>query len=193
MVKGARRLVLGVAAVGTGCWVTGMGFVLAHRDWPALSPADAVVVLGTSSTVGGRPNPCMEVRVAEGVRLLQAGMAPVMIVSGGEDPHDGLVEAETMAAIAVRMGLSDQQVLLETSATSTIENITASREILAGRGLGERVILVTEPFHMPRAVLAADRLGVDAQAGPSSQCADRGPLWLVREPAAVLWYLWKLR
>jgi uncharacterized SAM-binding protein YcdF (DUF218 family) len=188
-----RRILIGALALGAGAWAAGMGFVATRQVWPEPTPADAVLVLGTSSLVGGRPNPCMAARVAEGVRLVQAGMAPVLVVSGGFDPKDGLVEAETMAELAIDSGLAADQVLLETRATSSIENLTYSREVLVDGGRGERLIVVTEPFHLPRAMLAADRLGIEAQGAPSQRCSDRGPLWLVREPAAVLWYWWKLR
>ncbi len=188
-----RRILIGALALGAGAWAAGMGFVATRQDWPEPKPADAVLVLGTSSLVGGRPNPCMAARVTEGVRLVQAGLAPVLVVSGGFDPKDGLVEAETMAELAAGLGLPTDQVLLETRATSSIENLTYTRELLVGAGHGGRMIVVTEPFHLPRAMFAADRLGLEVQGAPSARCTDRGPLWRVREPAAVLWYWWKLR
>jgi uncharacterized SAM-binding protein YcdF (DUF218 family) len=188
-----RGILIGALALGAGAWAAGMGFVATRQAWPEPSPADAVLVLGTSSMVGGRANPCMEARVAEGVRLVRAGLAPIMVVSGGLDPRDGLVEAETMAELASSFGLSLDRVRLETRATSTIENLTYGRALLVAEGRGERLIVVTEPFHLPRAMFAAGRLGVEAQGAPSERCSDRDPLWLVREPAAVLWYWWKLR
>lgn len=184
------RLLAGALAAGAALWSVGMGFVALRQDWPEPEPADAILVLGTSSLVRGRPNPCMAARVTEGVRLLQEGMAPVMIVSGGFDPRDGLLEAETMAELATSMGAPAEAVLSEPAATSTIENLELSAAMLEADA---RLLVVTEPFHMPRAMLAAARLGIDAQAAPSARCSGRGPLWLVREPTAVIWYLWKLR
>jgi uncharacterized SAM-binding protein YcdF (DUF218 family) len=188
-----RRLLIGAVAAGAAAWSVGMGFVVLRQDWPEPSPSDAILVLGTSSLVDGQPNPCMQARVAEGVRLFEEGAAPVMVVSGGFDPRDGLVEAETMAALAIDMGVPADRVLLEVRATSTIENLTLTEELLLSEGFGTAMIVVTEPFHLPRAMLAADRLGIDAHPSPSATCPERGPLWLIREPAAVLWYLWKLR
>ncbi len=188
-----RRILIGALALGAGAWAAGMGFVATRQEWPEPTPADAVLVLGTSSMVDDRPNPCMAARVAEGARLVQAGLAPLMVVSGGFDPKDGLVEAETMAELAFGLGVSADQVRLETRATSSIENLSYSSELLAAEGRGGRMIVVTEPFHLPRAIFAAYRLGIEAQGSPSERCTERGPLWLVREPAAVLWYWWKLR
>lgn len=172
-----------------------MAFVAFNRSGgrPAdLEPADAVLVLGTSATVGGRPNPCMTVRVAAGVDLVQEGLAPVLVVSGGLDSRDGIVEAARMAQIAVKLGLDPDQVLEETQARSTIDNITFGHRVLEHHGRSTRLILVTEPFHLPRALYAAERLGVDAQGVASDRCPERSPLWLIREPVAVVWYWLRL-
>lgn len=185
------RAMIAAASLGAAAWGAGHAYIATHRNWPDPSPGDAVLVLGTSSTmVGGRPNPCMRVRVGEGVRLIQSGLAPVLIVSGGLDPSDGLVEAETMADLAVEMGLDRDQVLIEDRSTSTIENLTYSKVLL---GVDDPTfVVVTEPFHLPRAVMAADLLGIDVEPAPSPTCSDRNHTWILREPIALWWYVVKL-
>ena len=188
-----RFLTFAVGAVGIGAWGAGLTFIAQRQTWSDPEPADAVVVLGTSSKLRDQPNPCMRSRVGKGVRLVENGLAPVLVVTGGFDPRDGLVEAESMAGLAAEMGLEPDQIVIESKATSTIENLTYSKALLDERGLGSRMLIVTEPFHLPRAVFAAGRLGFDVAGVPSESCRERGPWWLVREPAAVLWYRWKLR
>ena len=78
----------------------------------------------------------------------------------------------------------------EPNATSTIENLKFSVELL--EGADPSVVVVTEPFHLPRAMLAAGRLGIDAVGAPAERCADRSPLWIVREPLAIGWYALEL-
>jgi uncharacterized SAM-binding protein YcdF (DUF218 family) len=187
-----KRALAATVAVSAGTWAAGMGFVLTRQDWPAPRAADAVVVLGTSATVRGHPSPCMRVRVAEGVRLVDQGVAPFLIVSGGLDPRDGIVEAEAMRDLAEELGLAPDRILMEDRATSTIENLEYSVRLLASRGLAGRIVVTTEPFHLPRAMWAARRLGIDADGAPSGRCPGRGPGWMLREPAAVVWYWWKL-
>lgn len=191
MVIWAHRLLAAAVAVGAGMWAAGLFYIGGRQDWPPPSPANAVLVLGTSTTVGGAPNPCMRIRVSEGVRLVREGLAPVLIVSGGFDPRDGNVEAEAMAEMAREMDLLDEQILVEDRATSTIENLTFSLDLLDVEH--PRLVVVTEPFHMPRAVFAADQLGVDMDPVTTSPCPDRSPTWIIREPAALLWYRWRLR
>ena len=183
--KGVVGAMVAAASLGIGAWAVGHVYIATHRTWPQPSPADAVLVLGTSSTVGGQPNPCMRVRVAEGVRLVEEGIAPVLIVSGGLDPRDGLVEADTMAELAVELGLEPDRVVREDRSTSTIENLTNSRALLAG---APTMVVVTEPFHLPRAVMAARRLGIDVEPAPSPVCRDRDHTWIIREPVALWWY-----
>lgn len=180
-------------AVGATAWGAALAPIVGRQDWPRPEHADAVLVLGTSATVRGEPNHCMRVRVAEGVRLVQEGVAPVLVVSGALDPRDGVVEAEAMASIAIELGLSPGQILLERRATSTIENLRFGSRMVETEDATSRIVVVTEPFHMPRAIYAAGRLGIDATAAPSPRCEDRGPGWVLREPVALLWYRWKLR
>ena len=181
------RVGIAVATLGATAWGAGHAYIASHRSWPEPSPGDAVVVLGTSSTIrGGAANPCMGVRVAEGVRLVRAGLAPVLIVSGGLDPRDGLVEAESMADLAVEMGLEPAQVMIEGRSTSTIENLTFVEELIGVER--PRLIVVTEPFHLPRAAMAADRLGIDIEPAPSPVCDARDRTWIIREPVALWWY-----
>lgn len=186
------RVAVALASIGAAALGVGHAYIATHRTWPPPTGGDAVLVLGTSSTIeDGRPNPCMRTRVAEGVRLVQVGIAPLVIVSGGRDPRDGLIEAETMADIAVDSGLEPGQVMIENRATSTIENLAFSKQLL---GLDRpRFVLVSEPFHLPRAVMAAERLGIDVEPAPSPVCDARDRRWLLREPVALWWYWVKLR
>jgi uncharacterized SAM-binding protein YcdF (DUF218 family) len=183
-------LIAGAAAC-VAAWAVTLGSIAARQSWPDVGEVDAVLVLGTSSTLRGTPNPCMSVRVSAGVALVERGLADTLIVSGGLDPRDGFVEAETMRDLAVEAGLDPSQIVVEDRATSTIENLVFAIETLDAPD--PRLIVVTEPFHMPRAMFAARRLGISAQAAPSPRCPDRDPTWVAREPAATVWYLWKLR
>lgn len=187
-----RGVLVAALALGVTAWAAALSYILIRHEWPSPGEADAVLVLGTSSMARGAPNPCMATRVREGVRLVQEGFAPVMVVSGGLDPRDGLVEAKTMRSIALDLGLSDEAILVEERATSTIENLTFSAGLLA-EVERPRMLVVTEPFHLPRAVFAADRLGIDVLPVPSPVCPERGLTWLFREPVALVWYRWKLR
>ena len=159
---------------------------------PAPARADAVLVLGARVFYPQKPwiNPCLRARVAHGARLVAGGTAPWLIVSGGLDHEDGAIEAEHMRDLAVQLGVKPSRVLLEARSTSTRENMVFSRAILEARKL-EDVIVVTEPFHAPRAALLARRAGLRASVSPApgSPCSEDGRFAArayLREPLAIL-------
>lgn len=169
------------------------GYLLAVIAIPAVGlrdgvrPADAVLVLGMRAYVDGRPNPCLVARVRHGAALVRGGVAPLLVVSGGTDREDGRNEARVMRGLAVREGVPPARVRLEDRSTSTRENMELGRAVLAAAG-ARRVVVVTEPYHAPRAAWLARRAGLDATVSPArgSPCAVQGAL---REPFALLWNL----
>jgi uncharacterized SAM-binding protein YcdF (DUF218 family) len=152
--------------------------------------SDAVIVLGARVNYNGYLNPCLLARVEHGAKLLRGGLAKFLIVSGGIDVEDGASEAKAMREIALRAGISSDQIILETKATSTFENLEFSKAILKTRHL-RSVIVVTEPYHMPRAAMIARKLGLDFSSSPApeSACWSRwkhASKFFLREPFAVL-------
>jgi uncharacterized SAM-binding protein YcdF (DUF218 family) len=154
--------------------------------------ADALLVLGARSYIDGKYNPCLEARVEHAVDLYKANYAHKLIVSGGNDHEDNANEAETMKKIAVEKGVKPNDILMEKTATSTYENFTHSQSILTNNKL-KSVIVVTEPFHMARSILIAEKLNYNFTV---SQAAD-SPCWkpqkymtkyFLKEPIAIMLY-----
>ena len=110
------------------------------------APADAIVVLCSHDT-----------RVAErGVELFHAGLAPMLVFSGGLGSITrGLwtePEAEKFAAIAVSLGVPRDRILAETASSNTGENVLFTRRLLEARGVAvRRVLLVQKPYMERRA------------------------------------------
>jgi len=111
---------------------------------------DVIIVLGAAQLPDGRPGPVIERRVAEAVRLWQAGRAPNFLMSGGATVS-ATPEAETMAALARAAGVPDDAIHLEARSTRTLENAVFCAKMVRARGWRE-VLLVTDDFHMARAV-----------------------------------------
>ncbi len=152
--------------------------------------SDAVIVLGARVNYNDHLNPCLVARVEHGTKLVRDGLAKFLIVSGGNDVEDGANEASAMRDMALRSGISSQQIILEPKATSTFENLQFSQKILERRKL-KSVIVVTEPYHMPRAAMIARKLDLDFSSSPvpMSACWSRWKLFsrfFLREPFAVL-------
>ena len=157
---GFRRFVARTAIAG--CIVTGLA--CAYVVWPNCQPtgsADAIVVLGSAVWPGERPSPSLARRIERGVELWQAGAAPVLVPSGGVGRFPPS-EAEVMARVARGAGVPDSALVLESAATSTSESAEQVRALAAIHGW-QRVIVVSEPYHLRRASLLFRSEGLEVQ------------------------------
>jgi len=157
-------------------------------------PVDAIVALGAAFRRDGHPSSALVRRTHHALALYVAGAAPLLLFTGGPCGGDGRrSEAEAMAAIARDAGVPEAVILLEPQARNTRENAAFSAEMLRPRG-GQRVLLVTDPFHMPRARLVFRAEGLGVVPGPVPEGPRRLLPWL-REGAALLrdvpWALWR--
>ncbi len=152
---------------------------------------DVIVVLGAAGGAGGGPGAALSRRVAEGVRRLEAGAAPALLLSGGKG-GGGPSEAEVMRDLALAAGAPEDRLVLETESRSTLENARCSARIMRARGW-TKALVVTDAVHLPRALMAFRALGIEAKGAAVAGGARDEPLWswpyhLAREALAVLWY-----
>lgn len=112
---------------------------------------DAIVVLGTPTLDDGSPSPEQRERTEEGVREFKAGVAPVLLMTGGA-AHNHFVEAEAMKKLAVSEGVPADAVIVEGQAQDTIQNIFYSDRILEAHHW-HAIEVVSSPSHLPRAAL----------------------------------------
>jgi uncharacterized SAM-binding protein YcdF (DUF218 family) len=112
-----------------------------HQLNHELAPADAILVLCSHDTTVA----------ACGAELSLAGWAPLLIFSGGLGAitrhlwHEP--EADRFAAIAVRMGVPRDRILIENESTNTGENVLFTKRLLADRRIdAQRFILVQKPY-----------------------------------------------
>lgn len=167
-------------------------FIGNRAEIDTIKKSDVILVLGARSYIDGKYNPCLEARVSHAAALYKEGYAAKLLVSGGDDIEDNVNEAETMKKIAIERGVDAKDILLEKAATSTYENFLLSQKILMEKGLN-KVIVVTEPFHMMRASLIADKLQYSYSVSPAKD----SPCWqpnkylskyFLKEPLALLQY-----
>jgi uncharacterized SAM-binding protein YcdF (DUF218 family) len=181
-------LLLGYAAIFLMIWCHALER-LAH---PPQRPADAALILGNRAYRDGRPNPCLTGRVDAGIALAQAGAVRQLVLSGGVDHEDGRIEAEVMERHARAAGYAGP-LLLESVSSSTRENLLMSRAVLQAAGV-QRVVIVTEPYHLWRAQRLAHATGFDRlfdvqYAAASTSCWQRWGMAFkgaLREPLAIV-------
>lgn len=152
---------------------------------PEIPHADAIIVLGAAINT-----PALRNRTLEGLELYEAGKADVMILSGGKISDSDISEAEFMKKVIDKNAKQDISYVLEDQSHNTYENINNSATKL---GDTKSVIVVSDAFHLARAVLIAKRAGFDDVywSAPSSGYYSRKELrfYYVREFVAIINYV----
>jgi uncharacterized SAM-binding protein YcdF (DUF218 family) len=127
---------------------------------------DVIIILGAAQKKDGSPGPAMERRVHHGVDCLNEGMAPYILMAGGRTKTP-IPESQTMTELALQHGVGQQAVVQESNSMRTIENAIECRRIMQERNW-IRALLVTDSFHMPRALRSFQALGVDVTPEPNA-------------------------
>ncbi len=127
--------------------------------------ADAAIVLG-AAVYEDRPSPVFEERIRHAVDLYKAGRVRLLVMTGGLGPGDRLTEAEAARRWSLEQGVPPEAILLENASRTTQENLELALPLLRRHGLN-RVLLVSDPLHMRRAMAIAGKLGIEAVPSPT--------------------------
>ena len=127
----------------------------------ATGPADAIVVMGAAQ-YDGRPSPQLAARLDHVLEIWPDGVAPLVVVTGGNIPGDRFTEAEASAEYLIERGIPADAILMERTGTTSHGSLVSVSAMLTARGLSD-VVIVTDPYHALRSRLIADEVGLDAQ------------------------------
>jgi uncharacterized SAM-binding protein YcdF (DUF218 family) len=184
-----RRLIVLVLFVVLGYFAVTTTLVTATMAKDERDRADAIVVLGAAQ-YNGAPSPVYKARLDHALELWRSGAAPLMVFTGGRGvPGERFSEGGAGRRWAIDHGVPADSILIEESSRSTYENLRGVRRLLAPRGM-RRIILVSDPFHMFRAVEQAEDVGLAAQPSPTRSSPISGnpartALAVLREDLAV--------
>lgn len=118
--------------------------------------ADCILVLG-AGVRNGAPSPMLQDRIDCGIGLYKQGVAPKIIMSGdhGRKDYD---EVNVMKDCAIESGISSEDVFMDHAGFSTYESMYRAKEIFKV----EKMVIVTQKYHLFRALYIADKLGIEA-------------------------------
>lgn len=139
------------------------GKIIAEEEAAELN-ADCILVLGAGVHPDGSPSNMLEDRLLRGISLYEEGASGKMLMSGdhGRKNYD---EVNVMKQFAVNHGVPPEDVFMDHAGFSTYESMYRARDVFRA----ERVIIVTQKYHLYRALYAAERLGLDAYGVASDQ------------------------
>jgi uncharacterized SAM-binding protein YcdF (DUF218 family) len=157
-----------------------------------LRQADVILVLGSAVWPNEQPSPSLRARTERAIELYHEGYAPYLLLSGGLGRYPP-EEAEVMRRLALAAGIPEQALILDQEARSTRESITSARVIMQEGGW-ETALIVSDPFHIQRALLMAadagfEAYGVPALHSPTYTIPSRRVFYTSREVLALWYYL----
>jgi SanA protein len=124
------------------------------RDWPTPRVA---VVFGASVYGNGDLSPILADRVNTAIELYRAHKVDRILVSG-DARHRSYNEPKAMNEYLISHAVAPKDVIVDTSGRSTYETCLRAKEVF---GL-KRAVLVSQGFHLSRALYIANQLGLDA-------------------------------
>jgi len=118
---------------------------------------DCIVVLGCQVKDDGKPSSMLSDRLQRGIELYKQGSAPKIIMSGdhGTKTYD---EVNTMKQVAIEAGVESGDIFMDHAGFSTYESIYRAKEIFEA----DKIIVVTQQYHLYRALYIAQMLGIKA-------------------------------
>jgi uncharacterized SAM-binding protein YcdF (DUF218 family) len=128
-------------------------------------PAPAIVVLGAAQ-FDGRPSPVFKARLDHAIDLYRAGVAPLLVTTGGNVPGDWTTEAAVARAFAIEQGVPAGAIVFEDRGRNTVESLRAVAVLLRGRGITDAVF-VSDRSHMLRVLRIARDEGITGWGSPT--------------------------
>lgn len=119
--------------------------------------ADCILVLGCLVRDDGTPSDMLRDRLQRGVELYEIGTAPKLLMSGdhGQEAYD---EVNTMKQFALDAGIASEDVFMDHAGFSTYESLYRAKEVFGVT----KVVIVTQKYHLYRALYIANQLGLEA-------------------------------
>ena len=145
-------------------------WMAARRD--DARPADAIVVMGAAQ-FDGRPSKILAARLDHALDLYRRHLAPLMVVTGGNQPGDRFTEAGTGATYLRERGVPKEAILAENTSDTSWESLSGVANTLKDERR-TRVVLVSDAYHCARIEDIAQRLGLRASTSPTRTSPIKG-------------------
>ena len=132
---------------------------------------DCILVLGCG-VHGDTPSHMLEDRLLQGIELYELGASKKMLMSGdhGKENYD---EVNVMKDFAVERGVSAENIFMDHAGFSTYESMYRAKEIFTA----EKILIVTQDYHLHRAIYDARAMGIEAYGVASNPRTYTGQLY----------------
>lgn len=134
--------------------------------------ADCILVLGCGVRPDGTPSHMLEDRILTGMELYERGASNRLLMSGdhGREDYD---EVNLMKDFAIAKGGKSEDIFMDHAGFSTYESVYRAKEIFQVK----KIIIVSQEYHLPRALYTAERMGLDAYGVSADKRPYRGKMY----------------
>ena len=151
-------LLISVIILGINFWVISKtkNKIITQEQSKKQESADCILILG-AGIWGNSPSPMLEDRLLQGISLYEDKVAPKIIMSGdhGKENYD---EVNVMKKYAIDRGVKSEDIFMDHAGFSTYESIYRAKNIFEAK----KIIIVTQKYHLYRALYIAEKLGLEA-------------------------------
>ena len=131
--------------------------IITSDEAAELTDVDCILVLGCYVHDSGRPSDMLADRLRRGIELYQSGAAPKLLMSGDHGQKD-YNEVKAMKLKAMEAGIPSEDIFMDHAGFSTYESIFRSRDVFHA----DKIIIVTQEYHLYRALYIANAMGIEA-------------------------------
>ena len=163
-----------IAGVDTGSGISDAEV----EDCRSIDP-QCIMVLGCAVWLDNEPSPMLKDRLDTAIALYKAGVAPKLLLSGDNSVVE-YSEPDCMLKYTLAQGVPPEDIFLDFAGFSTYESVYRSHAVF----MADRMIVVTQKYHLFRALKACEALGIEAKGAASDQQKYAGRFY--REAREVL-------
>ncbi len=152
--------------------------IITEEQAKGIKDIDCILVLG-AGIWGDKPSPMLEDRLLQGIALYNNKISSKIIMSGdhGKEEYD---EVNVMKDFAIEKGIKSENIFMDHAGFSTYDSLYRAKEIFKA----QKIIIVTQKYHLHRALYVAEKLGIEAYGVAADPREYRGQV--IRELREVL-------
>ena len=130
--------------------------IITKEEAEKLKNVDCILILG-AQVMGDKPSGMLEDRLQQGLELYREGVANKILVSGdhGRTDYD---EVRVMKDYLIENGVPSENIFMDHAGFSTYDSMYRAKNIFKV----EKLVVVTQEYHLYRAIYSANKLGMDA-------------------------------
>ena len=152
-------VIVGIGVIAANAHIKSVtkDFIIPESELKDLEDIDCILVLGCGVWDDGTPTDMLADRIKVGIRTYETGVSDRLLMSGDHSRKD-YDEVNTMKAIAVESGIPADNVFCDHAGFSTYESMYRASDIFGA----DKIVIVTQSYHLPRAIYNAQKLGIEA-------------------------------